>query len=110
MLTTVTGREPRRVSPLRPPAAAACGCGFAALLFPVELTGWRSLAGGCYGVLCHGPGGSGGGSRGQRLTRPLRRLSWQFDYEAVANRLFEVASQPGTPSLNRKRLYKVIRK
>ncbi|XP_040842615.1 ribosomal RNA processing protein 1 homolog A [Ochotona curzoniae] len=34
----------------------------------------------------------------------------QFDYEAVANRLFEVASQPGTPSLNRKRLYKVIRK
>ncbi|XP_058517228.1 ribosomal RNA processing protein 1 homolog A [Ochotona princeps] len=34
----------------------------------------------------------------------------QFDYEAVANRLFEVASQPSTPSLNRKRLYKVIRK
>ncbi|XP_036898960.1 ribosomal RNA processing protein 1 homolog A [Sturnira hondurensis] len=34
----------------------------------------------------------------------------QFDYEAVANRLFEVASQQGTPSLNRKRLYKVIRK
>ncbi|XP_005375939.1 PREDICTED: ribosomal RNA processing protein 1 homolog A [Chinchilla lanigera] len=34
----------------------------------------------------------------------------QFDYEAVANRLFAVASQPGTPSQNRKRLYKVIRK
>ncbi|KAM5332725.1 ribosomal RNA processing protein 1 homolog A isoform 2-T2 [Glossophaga mutica] len=34
----------------------------------------------------------------------------QFDYEAVANRLFEVASQQSTPSLNRKRLYKVIRK
>ncbi|XP_008055048.1 ribosomal RNA processing protein 1 homolog A isoform X1 [Carlito syrichta] len=34
----------------------------------------------------------------------------QFDYEAVANRLFAVASQQSTPSLNRKRLYKVIRK
>lgn len=34
----------------------------------------------------------------------------QFDYEAVANRLFEAASQQSTPSLNRKRLYKVIRK
>ncbi|XP_030872584.1 ribosomal RNA processing protein 1 homolog A isoform X2 [Leptonychotes weddellii] len=34
----------------------------------------------------------------------------QFDYEAVASRLFVVASQQGTPSQNRKRLYKVIRK
>ncbi|XP_005323501.2 ribosomal RNA processing protein 1 homolog A isoform X1 [Ictidomys tridecemlineatus] len=34
----------------------------------------------------------------------------QFDYEAVANRLFEVASRQSTPSQNRKRLYKVIRK
>ncbi|XP_037380770.1 ribosomal RNA processing protein 1 homolog A [Talpa occidentalis] len=34
----------------------------------------------------------------------------QFDYEAVANRLFQEASQPHTPSQNRKRLYKVIRK
>ncbi|KAM6224054.1 ribosomal RNA processing protein 1 homolog A [Rhynchocyon petersi] len=34
----------------------------------------------------------------------------QFDYEAVANRLFDVASQQNTPSLNRKRLYKVVRK
>ncbi|KFO28097.1 ribosomal RNA processing protein 1 homolog A [Fukomys damarensis] len=34
----------------------------------------------------------------------------QFDYEAVANRLFEVASQQNTPSQNRKRLYKVVRK
>ncbi|XP_037686792.1 ribosomal RNA processing protein 1 homolog A isoform X2 [Choloepus didactylus] len=34
----------------------------------------------------------------------------QFDYEAVANRLFEMASRPNTPSQNRKRLYKVIRK
>uniref|UniRef100_A0A452RG53 Ribosomal RNA processing 1 n=1 Tax=Ursus americanus TaxID=9643 RepID=A0A452RG53_URSAM len=34
----------------------------------------------------------------------------QFDYEAVASRLFAVASQQGTPSQNRKRLYKVIRK
>ncbi|XP_004429776.1 PREDICTED: ribosomal RNA processing protein 1 homolog A [Ceratotherium simum simum] len=34
----------------------------------------------------------------------------QFDYEAVANRLFEVASHQSTPSQNRKRLYKVIRK
>uniref|UniRef100_A0A8C3YUX1 Ribosomal RNA processing 1 n=1 Tax=Catagonus wagneri TaxID=51154 RepID=A0A8C3YUX1_9CETA len=34
----------------------------------------------------------------------------QFDYEAVANRLFEMASHQDTPPLNRKRLYKVIRK
>lgn len=34
----------------------------------------------------------------------------QFDYEAVANRLFELASGQSTPSQNRKRLYKVIRK
>ncbi|CAK7319383.1 Ribosomal RNA processing protein 1 homolog A [Vulpes lagopus] len=34
----------------------------------------------------------------------------QFDYEAVASRLFAVASQQSTPSQNRKRLYKVIRK
>ncbi|XP_075398350.1 ribosomal RNA processing protein 1 homolog A isoform X2 [Tenrec ecaudatus] len=34
----------------------------------------------------------------------------QFDYEAVANRLFEMASHQKTPSLNRKRLYKVVRK
>nr|XP_011724226.1 ribosomal RNA processing protein 1 homolog A [Macaca nemestrina] len=34
----------------------------------------------------------------------------QFDYEAVANRLFEMASRQSTPSQNRKRLYKVIRK
>ncbi|XP_039336453.2 ribosomal RNA processing protein 1 homolog A [Saimiri boliviensis] len=34
----------------------------------------------------------------------------QFNYEAVANRLFEMASRQSTPSQNRKRLYKVIRK
>uniref|UniRef100_A0A2K6FE84 Ribosomal RNA processing 1 n=1 Tax=Propithecus coquereli TaxID=379532 RepID=A0A2K6FE84_PROCO len=34
----------------------------------------------------------------------------QFDYEALANRLFQVASRRSTPSQNRKRLYKVIRK
>ncbi|XP_020008285.1 ribosomal RNA processing protein 1 homolog A isoform X2 [Castor canadensis] len=34
----------------------------------------------------------------------------QFDYEAVANRLFELASGESTPSQNRKRLYKVIQK
>ncbi|KAM4889455.1 ribosomal RNA processing protein 1 homolog A [Thomomys bottae] len=34
----------------------------------------------------------------------------QFDYEAVANRLFELASQENIPSQNRKRLYRVIRK
>ncbi|ELK03562.1 ribosomal RNA processing protein 1 homolog A [Pteropus alecto] len=34
----------------------------------------------------------------------------QFDYEAVANRLFEAASRQSTPSHNRKRLYKVVRK
>ncbi|XP_029794714.1 ribosomal RNA processing protein 1 homolog A [Suricata suricatta] len=34
----------------------------------------------------------------------------QFDYEAVASRLFAAASQRDTPSQNRKRLYKVVRK
>ncbi|XP_004842554.2 ribosomal RNA processing protein 1 homolog A isoform X2 [Heterocephalus glaber] len=34
----------------------------------------------------------------------------QFDYKAVADRLFEAASQQNTPSQNRKRLYKVVRK
>ncbi|EPY88112.1 ribosomal RNA processing protein 1 A isoform 4-like protein [Camelus ferus] len=34
----------------------------------------------------------------------------QFDYEAVASRLFEMASHQDTPPPNRKRLYKVIRK
>ncbi|XP_055270832.1 ribosomal RNA processing protein 1 homolog A [Moschus berezovskii] len=34
----------------------------------------------------------------------------QFDYKAVADRLFEVASRQDTPPQNRKRLYKVIRK
>nr|XP_058920781.1 ribosomal RNA processing protein 1 homolog A isoform X5 [Kogia breviceps] len=34
----------------------------------------------------------------------------QFDYEAVADRLFEMASRQDTPPQNRKRLYKVIRK
>ncbi|KAG8507172.1 Ribosomal RNA processing protein 1A [Galemys pyrenaicus] len=47
------------------------------------------------------------GPLGASVTRPS---SGQFDYEAVANRLFEEASQPHTPSQNRKRLYKVVRK
>ncbi|XP_038197932.1 ribosomal RNA processing protein 1 homolog A [Arvicola amphibius] len=34
----------------------------------------------------------------------------QFDYEAIANRLFELASRQSTPSQNRKRLYRVIQK
>ncbi|CAO2608563.1 Ribosomal RNA processing protein 1 homolog A [Lemmus lemmus] len=34
----------------------------------------------------------------------------QFDYEAIANRLFKFASRQSTPSQNRKRLYKVIQK
>lgn len=34
----------------------------------------------------------------------------QFDYEALANRLFKLASRQSTPSQNRKRLYKVIQK
>nr|XP_048307272.1 ribosomal RNA processing protein 1 homolog A [Myodes glareolus] len=34
----------------------------------------------------------------------------QFDYEAIANRLFKLASGESTPSQNRKRLYKVIQK
>ncbi|XP_062060590.1 ribosomal RNA processing protein 1 homolog A isoform X2 [Lepus europaeus] len=47
------------------------------------------------------PAGDSGDSEGPVL---------QFDYEAVANRLFEMASRESTPSLNRKRLYKVVRK
>lgn len=34
----------------------------------------------------------------------------QFDYGAVANKLFKLASRQSTPSRNRKRLYKVIQK
>ncbi|NWS55987.1 RRP1B protein, partial [Chunga burmeisteri] len=33
----------------------------------------------------------------------------QFDYKAVADKLFEFASKKNTPSLNRKRLYKLVR-
>ncbi|NXI91250.1 RRP1B protein, partial [Psophia crepitans] len=34
----------------------------------------------------------------------------QFDYKAVADKLFELASKKNTPPLNRKRLYKLIKK
>ncbi|NXG63842.1 RRP1B protein, partial [Hemiprocne comata] len=34
----------------------------------------------------------------------------QFDYNAVADKLFELASKKNTPSLNRKRLYKLVKK
>ncbi|KAM9300272.1 ribosomal RNA processing protein 1 homolog B isoform 2-T2 [Morus bassanus] len=34
----------------------------------------------------------------------------QFDYKAVADTLFELASKKNTPSLNRKRLYKLVKK
>ncbi|NXE99509.1 RRP1B protein, partial [Menura novaehollandiae] len=34
----------------------------------------------------------------------------QFDYKAVADKLFEFASKKNTPSLNRKRLYKLVKK
>uniref|UniRef100_A0A672U9H1 Ribosomal RNA processing 1B n=2 Tax=Strigops habroptila TaxID=2489341 RepID=A0A672U9H1_STRHB len=34
----------------------------------------------------------------------------QFDYKAVADKLFEWASKKNTPSLNRKRLYKLVKK
>ncbi|NWW74358.1 RRP1B protein, partial [Climacteris rufus] len=33
----------------------------------------------------------------------------QFDYKAVADKLFEMASKKNTPSLNRKRLYKLVK-
>ncbi|NXA05106.1 RRP1B protein, partial [Sapayoa aenigma] len=33
----------------------------------------------------------------------------QFDYKAVADKLFEFASKKNTPSLNRKRLYKLVK-
>ncbi|NWS66479.1 RRP1B protein, partial [Crotophaga sulcirostris] len=33
----------------------------------------------------------------------------QFDYNAVADKLFELASKKNTPSLNRKRLYKLVK-
>ncbi|NWI48851.1 RRP1B protein, partial [Calyptomena viridis] len=34
----------------------------------------------------------------------------QFDYKAVADKLFEFGSKKNTPSLNRKRLYKLVKK
>ncbi|XP_053934963.1 ribosomal RNA processing protein 1 homolog B isoform X2 [Cuculus canorus] len=34
----------------------------------------------------------------------------QFDYKAVADKLFELASKKNTPSINRKRLYKLVKK
>ncbi|NXI78173.1 RRP1B protein, partial [Rhipidura dahli] len=34
----------------------------------------------------------------------------QFDYKAVADKVFEFASRKNTPSLNRKRLYKLVKK
>ncbi|NWW20154.1 RRP1B protein, partial [Falcunculus frontatus] len=34
----------------------------------------------------------------------------QFDYKAVADKIFEFASRKNTPSLNRKRLYKLVKK
>ncbi|NXS08171.1 RRP1B protein, partial [Neodrepanis coruscans] len=34
----------------------------------------------------------------------------QFDYKAVADKLFEFASKKNTPSLNRKRVYKLVKK
>ncbi|XP_036601799.1 ribosomal RNA processing protein 1 homolog A isoform X2 [Trichosurus vulpecula] len=37
-------------------------------------------------------------------------LVLQFNYEEIADRLFEMASRQSTPSLNRKRLYKLVRK
>ncbi|NXY44418.1 RRP1B protein, partial [Ceuthmochares aereus] len=33
----------------------------------------------------------------------------QFDYKAVADKLFELASKKNTPSVNRKRLYKLVK-
>ncbi|XP_051840750.1 ribosomal RNA processing protein 1 homolog A isoform X1 [Antechinus flavipes] len=37
-------------------------------------------------------------------------LVLQFNYEEIADRLFEMASRQSTPSLNRKHLYKLVRK
>ncbi|NXQ63263.1 RRP1B protein, partial [Anthoscopus minutus] len=34
----------------------------------------------------------------------------QFDYKALADKIFEFASKKNTPSLNRKRLYKLVKK
>ncbi|NXN98467.1 RRP1B protein, partial [Rhinopomastus cyanomelas] len=34
----------------------------------------------------------------------------QFDYKAVADKLFELASKKNTPTLNRKRLYRLVKK
>ncbi|XP_007493272.2 ribosomal RNA processing protein 1 homolog A [Monodelphis domestica] len=56
-------------------------------------------------------------SRGDRPKGQRRRggkeghgLVLQFNYEEIADRLFEMASRQYTPSLNRKRLYKLVRK
>ncbi|XP_063080684.1 ribosomal RNA processing protein 1 homolog A isoform X2 [Cavia porcellus] len=51
-------------------------------------------------------GSSGQAGEDEDSTGPVL----QFDYKAIADRLFEVASQQSTPSQNRKCLYKVIRK
>ncbi|XP_047574999.1 ribosomal RNA processing protein 1 homolog A isoform X1 [Lutra lutra] len=62
------------------------------------------------------PGSPRGAAPPDRSDEPLGRGEdavgpvLQFDYKAVAGRLFAVASEQSTPSQNRKRLYKVIRK
>lgn len=35
---------------------------------------------------------------------------WQFDYAAIANKIFELSSRKHTPAFNRKRLYKLVKK
>uniref|UniRef100_A0A8C8YGP6 Ribosomal RNA processing 1 n=1 Tax=Prolemur simus TaxID=1328070 RepID=A0A8C8YGP6_PROSS len=47
---------------------------------------------------------------GDHRTSGSEDVKLPFDYGALANRLFEMASRQRTPSQNRKRLYKVIRK
>ncbi|OXB79556.1 UNVERIFIED_CONTAM: hypothetical protein H355_000372 [Colinus virginianus] len=42
--------------------------------------------------------------------KPYCAFLQQFDYKAVADKLFELASKKNTPSLNRKRLYKLVKK
>ncbi|KAG9331087.1 hypothetical protein JZ751_020285, partial [Albula glossodonta] len=49
------------------------------------------------------------GSLAQGLLYAARLFSTGFDYSAVADRLFELASRTNTPSFNRTRLYKLVK-
>lgn len=53
--------------------------------------------------------GAGEGPKHSRYVNDVGPVL-QFDYGAVADRLFQLSSRAGTPTHNRKRLYKLVRK